>query len=92
MLSPVVARRTPRLGHLSPEVGYDTLIERLVAHVAFTPLQNVAGVPSISLPGGLDAGGLPTSTMLTASCGDERTLLELAFEIEEARPFPRIED
>ena len=89
-LSPVVARRTPPLGHLSPEVGYDTLIERLIAWVAFTPLHNVAGLPAISLPGELD-GGLPTATMLSASWGDERTLLELAVELEQARPFPRIE-
>ncbi|MFU8841008.1 MAG: amidase [Nitriliruptoraceae bacterium] len=91
VLSPVVARRTPALGHLSPQVGYPQLIERLRAHVAFTPLQNVAGLPSITVPGDLDAGGLPTATMLTASWGDERTLLELAFELEQARPFPRIE-
>jgi amidase len=90
VLSPVVAQRTPALGHLSPEVGFDTLIERLLAHVAFTPLHNVAGIPAISVPGHLDADGLPTSTMLTGAWGDERTLLELAFEIEQARPFPRI--
>jgi len=92
VLSPVVASRTPELGHLSPEVGYDTLIERLRAHVAFTPLHNVAGLPAIAVPGELDDGGLPTSTMLSASWGDERTLLELGFEIEQARPFPRITD
>jgi amidase len=91
VLSPVVAQRTPALGRLSPEVGYDTLIERLAAHVAFTPLHNVAGLPAISVPGDLDADGLPTSAMLTASWGDERTLLELAFELEQARPFPRID-
>ena len=91
VLSPVVAQRTPALGHLSPEVGYDELIERLRSHVAFTPLHNVAGLPSISVPGDLDTSGLPTSTMLSACWGDERTLLELAFELEQARPFPRIE-
>jgi amidase len=92
VLSPVVSRRTPPLGHLSPQVGFDTLLVRLVRHVEFTPLANVAGFPSIAVPGTLDDGGLPTSTMLTATWGDERTLLELAFELEEARPFPRIED
>lgn len=90
VLSPVVAQRTPPLGHLSPDVGYDVLIGRLVDHVAFTPLHNVAGLPSIAVPGELDPDGLPTSTMLSGSWGDERTLLELAFEIEQARPFPRI--
>jgi amidase len=91
VLSPVAAQRTPALGQLSPRVGYETLMERLLAHVAFTPLHNVAGLPSIAVPGDLDAEGLPTSTMLSASRGDERTLLELAFEIEAARPFPRID-
>ena len=27
----------------------------------------------------------------SADLGDERTLLELAYELEQARPFPRIE-
>lgn len=92
VLSPVMARRMPQLGYLSPEVGYDTLIERLSEQVGFTPLHNVAGFPAIAVPGPLDAGGLPTSTMLGATWGDERTLLELAFEVEQARPFPRIQD
>lgn len=92
VLSPVTTQRTPVLGHLSPEVGYETLMERLRGHVGFPPLANIAGIPSISLPGDLDADGLPTSTMLSAARGDERTLLELAFELEQARPFPRITD
>jgi len=86
-----VAQRTPPLGHLSPEVGYDRLIVRLVDHVGMTPLHNVAGFPSIAVPGPLDPGGLPTSAMLSATWGDERTLLELAFELEQARSFPRIQ-
>jgi len=92
VLSPVMAQRSPALGELNPEVGYDTLIARLVRQVAFTPLHNVAGFPAIAVPGPLDEEGLPTSTMLAATWGDERTLLELAFELEEARPFPRIQD
>jgi amidase len=91
VLSPVTARRTPELGHLSPQVDYDTLMVRLVRHVGFTPLANVAGFPSIAVPGPLDPGGLPTSAMLTATWGDERTLLELAFELEQTRPFPGIQ-
>jgi amidase len=92
VLSPVTAQRTPELGHLSPQVDYDTLMVRLFRHVGFTPLANVAGFPSIAVPGPLDAGGLPTSAMLTGTWGDERTLLELAFELEQTRPFPRIQD
>jgi amidase len=92
VLSPVVAQQTPGLGYLSPEVGYDALIVRLIRQVAVTPLHNVAGFPAIAVPGPLDDRELPTSTMLAATWGDERTLLELAFELEETRPFPRIQD
>jgi amidase len=34
--------------------------------------------------------GLPIGVHLSADLGDERTLLELAYELEEARPFRRI--
>ena len=91
-LSPVVAQRTPLLGHLSPDVGFLALIGRLVRHLGTTPLHNVAGSPSIAVPGPLDGEGLPTSSLLSATWGDERTLLELAYELEQARPFPRIQD
>lgn len=92
VLSPVVARRTPLLGHLSPDVSFDTLLARLVRQVGVTPVHNVAGFPALAVPGPLDDRGLPTSSMLSATWGDERTLLELAFELEQARPFPRIQD
>lgn len=92
VLSPVTAQRTPLLGVLSPAVGFETLVGRLVRHLGTTPLHNVTGFPSLAVPGPLDAGGLPTSNLLSAAWGDERTLLELAFELEQARPFPRIQD
>lgn len=91
VLSPVVSQRTPPLGWLSPTVGFETLTGRLVRHLGTTPLHNVTGWPSIAVPGPLDPEGLPTASLLSAAWGDERTLLELAFELEEARPFPRVE-
>jgi hypothetical protein len=36
--------------------------------------------------------GLPIGVHLSADVGDERTLLELAYALEEARPFRRIQD
>jgi amidase len=41
---------------------------------------------------GTTSEGLPIGVHLSALHGDERTLLELAYEIEEARPFTRIQD
>ena len=54
--------------------------------VAFTPLQNATGDPAISLPLATTASGLPQGMMFGAGAGREATLIELAYELEEARP------
>ena len=93
ILSPVLAHTTPRLGHLSPAVPYATLVERLVDYVAFTPVNNVVGTPSISVPADhTTPDGLPVGVMFSGRPGAERTLLELAFALEADRPFRRIQD
>lgn len=90
VLSPVLAHVTPRLGHLSPNVPFDTLIDRLQRYVAFTPLNNIAGTPAVSVPAGLAAEGVPIGVQLSAAYGDDRTLLETAYLLEAEQPFPRI--
>ena len=90
VLSPVLAHVTPPIGHLSPKVPYDVLIERLRAYVAYTPLNNIAGSPAISLPLGRTDAGLPIGVHLASAYGDERTLLEVAFALEADLPWPRI--
>ncbi|WP_370619460.1 amidase [Mumia sp. Pv 4-285] len=92
VLSPVLTHTTPKLGYLSPTLDYDRLFARLQAYVGFTPLNNVTGGPAISLPLGQTRAGLPLASHFSADHGDERTLLELAYELEEARPFARIQD
>ncbi|MEU9037885.1 amidase [Streptomyces sp. NPDC048352] len=93
VLSPVLAHTTPPVGHLSPAVPYPTLIERILAYVAFTPVDNVVGTPSLSLPSATATReGLPVGVMFSARPGAERTLLEIAFQLEAEHPFPRIQD
>jgi amidase len=91
LLTPTLADPTPQVGYLAP-IDYDQLLERLTGWVAFTPLQNVTGEPAISLPMAQSANGLPVGMMLSADFGDEARLLELAYELEEARPWARIQD
>ena len=90
VLSPVLAHVPPLLGHLSPTVPYEDLIQRLRHYVAFTPLNNIAGTPAISLPAGMAGCGVPIGVELSGAYGDERTLLETAFLLEAEQPFPRI--
>jgi amidase len=87
-LTPTLGTVTPRLGHLDPTQPYETVIERLVEWVSFTPLQNATGEPAISLPLATAADGMPVGMMFGAGAGHEARLLELAYELEEARPFP----
>ncbi|MFI2436284.1 amidase [Streptomyces sp. NPDC018693] len=93
VLSPVLAHTTPPIGHLSPAVPYPTLIERILAYVAFTPVNNVVGTPSISVPANsATQDGLPIGVMFSGRPGSERTLLEAAFQLEADRPFRRVQD
>ncbi|MFF5703262.1 amidase [Streptomyces sp. NPDC012794] len=93
VLSPVLAHTTPPIGHLGPAVPYPALIERILAYVAFTPVDNVVGTPSVSLPAETTTeDGLPVGVMFSARPGGERTLLEVAFQLEAERPFRRIQD
>ncbi|MGH3961433.1 amidase [Mycobacterium sp.] len=90
VLTPTVADEPPRIGYLDPTADYRQVIERLQDWVAFTPLHNVTGEPSISLPLTQSAEGLPVGMMLSADIGQEARLLELGYELEEARPWARI--
>jgi amidase len=91
LLTPTVAEGTPRIGHLDPTADFDQVMQRLIDWVAFTPLQNATGEPSLSLPMAQSAAGLPIGMMFSAPTGQERRLLELAYELEAARPWPPIQ-
>jgi amidase len=91
LLTPTLADATPQVGYLAP-TEYQQLMDRLTEWVAFTPLQNVTGDPAISLPLAQTADGMPLGMMLSAATGREARLLELAYELEEAQPWARIQD
>lgn len=90
LISPVLAHTTPKIGYLSPALEFDELFARLQRYVTFTPIQNIAGAPSLSLPLGRAKNGLPIGVLFSANLGDERTLLELAYELEEAQGWQHI--
>jgi amidase len=60
---------------------------RVFTFMPFTPVANVTGQPSMSVPLYWDSSGLPIGTMFTAPLGDEATLFQLAAQLEAARPW-----
>jgi len=48
---------------------------------------NLAGVPAISVPGGLDANGLPLGLQVITRSFDEETMFAIAATLERAADF-----
>jgi amidase len=65
----------------------EATVSRVFEFVPFSPIANVTGQPSMSVPLYWNAEGLPVGSMFTARFGDEATLFRLAAQLEEARPW-----
>jgi amidase len=57
------------------------------AFIPFTPVFNVTGQPSASVPLYWNEAGLPVGVMLSTAFGQEATLFRLAGQLEQARPW-----
>lgn len=86
-LLPVLQQPPIELGEQAPNVPFDTLLERVVGYSSFTPPYNAAGAPAMSVPLFMSSDGLPIGSQFGARVGDERTLFELAYELEQAQPW-----
>ena len=87
LLTPVLAKSTPRVGELAPNLPFDVHFERAIGYLGFTPVQNASGTPGMSVPLHWSRSGLPIGSHFAARAGDERTLLELAYQLEAAYPW-----
>jgi amidase len=87
LLSPALLMAVPKLGYYAGDQSFISLVMRLNNYVNYTILQNVTGAPAISLPMGQCANGLPVGPQFAAKIGNDSTLLELAFELEQADAF-----
>lgn len=92
LLTPVSTTVAPPIGHLSVTEPFDVMFPRLADWIGITPVANVSGAPALSLPLGHDpATNLPVGMMFGAARGNDRLLLELALELEQARPFGHLD-
>ncbi len=74
---------------------YGPLLRKLIQRIAnkniafspFTPLFNITGQPAMSVPLFWDKQGLPIGMQFAGRLGEEKTLLQLASQLEEAQPW-----
>ncbi|MCS6925401.1 MAG: amidase [Candidatus Binatia bacterium] len=88
LLTPTLAAPPPPLGTLvadprNPGEGWNRLLDL----IQFTPAYNITGQPAISLPLHWNAAGLPIGIQLVAAFGREDLLLQVAAQLEQARPW-----
>lgn len=90
MLTPTIAQLPWEIGKLDandPNLDATQWTERMMAYAPFTNIFNTTGQPAISLPLGWSKNGLPIGMQFAGRFADESTLLQLAFQLEEAQPW-----
>lgn len=87
ILTPTLSAPPVAIGHQAPTVPFDVLYDRVLDWVAYTPIHNAAGTAAMSVPLAWSAAGLPIGMQFAARRGAERTLFELAYELEAAAPW-----
>lgn len=85
-LTPVLGKPPLPLGTIDGAKGM-AVFATLNDYVGYTPLQNVAGAPAMSVPLGSSSTGLPIGIHFSSAKGQEKRLLELAYELEQAQPW-----
>jgi amidase len=88
LLSPVVRTPVFKIGMRDQtRFSFQEMEEILRDYVAYTALHNICGTTAMSVPLHWDSNGLPLGSQFAAQMGAEATLLSLAYELEEARPW-----
>lgn len=82
LLSPTLGHAPPKIGHLATTTPYEECLSRVRSFFPYTPYQNISGAPGISLPISLGEAGLPIGVQFAGAWGQEKMLLELAYEFE----------
>jgi amidase len=86
MLMPALAERPPAIGALTGDGGMDAF-DRAVRFAPFAGLFNATGQPAIVVPAGLHEDGMPLAVQLVGRPLAEDTLLQVARQLEVARPW-----
>ncbi len=86
LLSPVLHGLTPSRA----EAARQMRSAGLRRFVAYTAPANLSGCPTLSLPGGCDALGVPWGYQLVGRRGGEALLFDAGHVLQQARPWPAV--
>jgi amidase len=89
LLTPTIAHRPPRIGILD-RTGTVRASWKALPAITYCAIWNVAGNPACSVPSGTGTDGLPVGVQLVGPTDGEETLLSVAAQLEQARPWPLV--
>ncbi len=85
VLTPIAGGPPPRIDEVA---GHGLARSWFISNVmAWAAPWNAIGQPAASVPAGFDSQGLPLAVQLCGRSSDEATLLRVALQLEEARPW-----
>ena len=87
LLTPVVPALPPATGVLDGMGSVRATMLRSRPAVTYTAIWNVAGNPAAAVPAGFTADGLPLSVQLVGPANGEALVLQVAAQLETARPW-----
>ena len=90
LAAPTIARaadaiRIGEINSMSKDLSH--IMPILRRYMPGTAMFNMSGQPAMSVPLAWNAAGLPLGMMFSARFGDEATLLRLASQLEQERPW-----
>jgi amidase len=93
LLCPTLSSSAPKANFIyNQALPASATIKSMTEFAPFAALQNITGEPAISLPMGTSDNDMPIGMQFSAGYGEDRTLLELAYELEEAKAWKHIHE
>lgn len=85
ILGPVAPTTAPKIG--------DSLADPIQMYLGdiYTVSVNLAGLPAISLPCGIDKNGLPIGVQMIGDCFEEKKIIQAAYTFEQTREYVKCE-
>jgi amidase len=88
LLTPMLTTPPPLVGSFpTDDSNVEAQWRRMHAFAPYASIANVAGVPALTIPHGVDGSGLPLPVQLIGPMGSDGLLLRLAHKLQEAQPW-----